>query len=109
VRRLALHPCGEEERRKCEAEFPDPRHLAWACRHCDAIRPEEVSPYTAWLLRDLYPLWRARFPFAPDDLPLEVWRDLGQVADLLDRLREDARWRALLRLFGSSSRSAPRE
>lgn len=103
---LALRPCTAEDRAKCRAEMPDPAHLAWACAKCKQARPEEINPYTAHIL-EMLNLQQGGFPFGPDDLDLNTWRDMGLVKQGLDNAKETKRWTNLMTsIFGS--RSAPK-
>lgn len=46
-------------------------------------KSRQISPYTHQLL-SLRSLVKAGYPFSADDLPLEMWVDLGAVCDLID-------------------------
>jgi hypothetical protein len=57
--------------------------LEWACSQCKKKRRHEIHPYTYHLLR-LRRLLKAGFPFSKNDLPFEMWEDLGLLNELLD-------------------------
>lgn len=67
--------------RQENSEFAD-----WACRHCTEFRqPEAISPWT-WHLLTLYRLQKAGYPFKANDLSLETWLLLGDVANIIDNM-----------------------
>ena len=85
--------CSDEERAGCLEEHEE--YLERACRHCKKLKPADIHPYTAQLLR-LYRLIRAGYPLGPDDLSLRGWMDLALVAETMDEERETQRWARLL-------------
>ena len=92
---MSTRPCTGEDRATCEAEMPDPAHLAWSCEKCPKARPEDINPYTAHILW-LITLQAGGFPLDTEDMSLEMWTDLGRVKQALEAARETARWRAIL-------------
>lgn len=60
-----------------------PAGLDWACGNCPKRRESDLHPYTVKLLT-LRALQRGGYPFSADDLSLEEWVDLGNLARALE-------------------------
>jgi hypothetical protein len=52
--------------------------LEWACSHCPGKRRADINPYTMKLLH-IKAMQDGGYQYAPDDLTVEEWMDLGQV------------------------------
>jgi len=72
--------CGQADLDKCLEEFED--LIEWNCKNCPKKRAEDLSDWTRHLLR-LRRLQLGGYPFAANDLDLDVWMDLGKVNECL--------------------------
>lgn len=91
--RLSKGLCTPDEEAKCQAEHQE--FLDRACANCEKLKPADVHPYTAQLLR-LNRLRRAGYPLRADELTLREWDDLALVTETLNRIEDRNRWQAQL-------------
>ena len=73
--------CTQQEAANCLDEFGD-SGMDWACENCRKKRFVDLHEYTVKLF-GLVALQDGGYPFAPDDLTLEEWVDLGRLQDVL--------------------------
>ena len=81
---LGRNVCSDDERAKCNEEFPE--FIEWACKNCDKKKARDIAPRTAYLLC-LRRLQKAGFPLAKRDLSLQEWFDLGLINEMIDARR----------------------
>lgn len=91
--RLSKGLCTKDEEAKCQEEHLE--YVGRACANCQKLRPADIHPYLAQLLR-LNRLRRAGYPLRADELTLAEWDDLALVTETLDRIEDQNRWQAQL-------------